>query len=263
MLTDTHCHLDFDWFDNDREQVINRAREVGLTRLLNPGITLESSEKAITLAKKYPEVYAAVGVHPNDGLTWHDRSLPQLRELISHPKVVAIGEIGLDYYRDRTPKEVQKRIFIEQLNLAVEQNLPVVIHCREAMGDMVKILTEWKSNIPAENYQLAKFPGVLHSFSGDLAEARKILDLKFLIGITGPVTFGKSLELQDLVIRLPRSCLLIETDAPFLTPHPYRGKRNEPAWVKLVAEKVAELHQEAYSKMTKTTAANAANLFGW
>lgn len=263
MLTDTHCHLDFDWFDNDREQVINRAREVGLTRLLNPGITLDSSKKAITLANKFPEVYAAVGVHPNDGLTWHDRSLPQLRELISHPKVVAIGEIGLDYYRDLTPKDVQKRIFIEQLNLATEQNLPVVIHCREAMEDMINILTEWKSSFSADGNQLSKFSGVLHSFSGGLADAKKILDLNFLIGITGPVTFGKSLDLQDLVIRLPLNSILIETDAPFLTPHPYRGKRNEPSRVKLVAEKVAELHQEVYNTVTKITAANAASLFGW
>ena len=261
MLTDTHCHLDFDWFDNDREQVIDRAREVGLARLLNPGITLESSEKAIALATKYQEVFAAVGVHPNDGLTWHEQSLNQLRKLISHPKVVAIGEIGLDYYRDRTPKEVQKSIFIEQLNLAAEENLPVVIHCREAMGDMITILTDWKSQIAAN--KMLKFPGVLHSFSGNMEAAKQILDLNFLIGITGPVTFGKSLKLQDLVIRLPMNSILIETDAPFLTPHPYRGKRNEPCRVKLVAEKVAELHQEAYNTVTKITAANAANLFGW
>jgi len=194
-LIDTHCHLDCDWFDNDREQVINRAREVGLTRLLNPGITLESSEKAISLANKFPEVFAAVGVHPNDGLVWHEQSSAHLQEMIAHPKVVAIGEIGLDYYRDRTPKDLQKHIFTEQLNLAAEENLPVVIHCREAMGDMIDILTEWKRNISPEKTQLSKFPGVLHSFSGDLADAKKILDLNFFIGITGPVTFGKSVEL--------------------------------------------------------------------
>lgn len=145
MLTDTHCHLDFDWFDSDRELVIDRAREVGLGRLLNPGITLQSSMAAIELAEKYPEVYAAVGVHPNDGLSWDDKTLATLRELASHPKVLAIGEIGLDYFRDRTPKEMQKRIFMEQLDLAADLKMPVVIHCREAMEDMLSILANWQT----------------------------------------------------------------------------------------------------------------------
>ena len=263
MLTDTHCHLDFDWFERDRDQVIERAREAGLTRLLNPGITVQSSTAAIGLADKYPEVYAAVGVHPNDGLSWENSTLDILCELASHPKVVAIGEIGLDYYRDRTPRQIQKKIFSEQLELAADLDLPVVIHCRDAMADMLMMLSAWQSGLERDQSDLAEHPGVLHSFSGSLSDAEKIRESNFLIGITGPVTFKKAVELQDLVIRLPRSCLLIETDAPFLTPHPHRGKRNEPAWVKLVAEKVAELHQEPYSKMTKTTAANAAKLFGW
>ena len=263
MLTDTHCHLDFDWFDCDRELVIDRAREVGLERLLNPGITLLSSIAAIELAEKYPEVYAAVGVHPNDGLSWDDKTLATLRELASHPKVLAIGEIGLDYYRDRTPKEMQKRIFMEQLDLAADLKMPVVIHCREAMEDMLSILANWQTGLKESDSSLEKFPGVLHSFSGNQSEAEKVRKSNFMIGLTGPVTFQNALELQDLVIRLPLSSILIETDAPFLTPHPFRGKRNEPGRVKLVAEKVAELHQEAYNTVTKITAANAANLFGW
>jgi TatD DNase family protein len=263
VLTDTHCHLDFDWFNDDRDQVIDRGRGVGLERLLNPGITVDSSRRAVKLAEKYPEVYAAVGVHPNDGLSWDNNSLTNLREMGSHPKVVAIGEIGLDYYRDRTPKDVQKRNFLEQLDLAAELNLPVVIHCREAMPDMLEILAKWHARLDESQSRLAKHPGVLHSFSGDREDAEKILSSNFLLGITGPITFRKAAVLQDLVIRLPLSSILIETDAPFLTPHPFRGKRNEPGNVKLVAEKVAELNQEAYNTVTKITAANAAELFGW
>ncbi len=263
MLTDTHCHLDFDWFDNDRAQVIDRARAVGLERLLNPGITIRSSHHAIKLAEEYAEVYAAVGVHPNDGLSWDHESISTLRDLASHPKVVAIGEIGLDYYRDRTPKDVQKRIFLEQLDLAAELRLPVVVHCREAMGDMLEILSGWQATLNESQSTLSKYPGVLHSFSGNMAEGEKIRISNFMLGLTGPITFQNAKALQDLVIRLPLSSILIETDAPFLTPHPYRGKRNEPGRVKLVAEKVAELHQEAYNTVTKITAANAAELFGW
>jgi TatD DNase family protein len=263
VLTDTHCHLDFDWFDSDRDQVIDRARSAGLKRLLNPGITIESSRKAINLADKYPEVFAAAGVHPNDGLTWDDESLSDLRVLAKHSKVVAIGEIGLDYYRDRTPKDVQKQIFVEQLELAAELGLPVVIHCREAMPDMLEILSDWKTGLEEAHSRLVRYPGVLHSFSGTEMDAEKIQKMNFLIGITGPITFQKAVVLQELVIRLPLRSILIETDAPFLTPHPFRGKRNEPGRVKLVAEKIADLHQEAYNTVTKTTAANAAELFGW
>lgn len=263
MLTDTHCHLDFDWFDEDREQVIERAREAGLQRLLNPGISVQSSQKGIRLAEAFREVFAAAGVHPNDGSSWDNNSLSSLRELATHPKVIAIGEIGLDYYRKRTPRELQKYIFLEQLELAAELNLPVVIHCREAMRDMLEILSKWHVDLEKNQPELFEFPGVLHSFSGNASEADSVRSLNFLVGITGPVTFQKAVELQDLVIRLPLNSLLVETDAPFLTPHPYRGKRNEPARVKLVVEKVAELRQATYNTITETTAENAANLFGW
>jgi len=263
VLTDTHCHLDFDRFDKDRDQVISRARDAGLSRILNPGITVESSRTALELAEKYPEVYAAVGVHPNDGLSWDKDAVAILRELAAHPKVVAIGEIGLDYYRDRTPQDQQKWIFQEQLNLAAELNLPVVVHCRDAMMDMLGILSEWQIGLEKSESSLAKNPGVLHSFSGTESDAEQIRSSNFVIGITGPVTFQNAVALQELVIKSPLTSILIETDAPFLTPHPFRGKRNEPGRVKLVAEKIAELHQEAYNNITTTTAANAAQLFEW
>lgn len=263
MLTDTHCHLDFDRFDKDRDQIIARARDVGITRILNPGITVESSRSAVELAEKYPEVYAAVGVHPNDGLSWTKDAIAILRDLAAHPKVLAIGEIGLDYFRDRTPQDLQKQIFLEQLDLAAELDLPVVVHCRDAMMDTLGILSEWQNGLEKSQSNLAKNPGVLHSFSGNENDAEQIRISSFMIGITGPVTFQNAVALQELVIRLPLTSILIETDAPFLTPHPYRGKRNEPGRVKLVAEKIAELHQEAYNTVTKITTANAAQLFGW
>ena len=263
MLTDTHCHLDFDWFEEDRDQVIARAREVGVKRLLNPGIHEISSQKALNLSDKYPEVYAAVGVHPNDALSWDDATLGNLRMMASHPKVVAIGEIGLDYYRDRAPMDVQKRIFLVQLHLAAELDLPVVIHCRDAMEDMISLLRDWQAVLEKSQSSITNSPGVLHSFSGSEQDAKEIRELNFLIGITGPITFRNSKELQELVIRLPLESILIETDAPFLTPHPFRGKRNEPARVKLVAEKIAELHSEVYNNVTQATALNADQLFGW
>jgi TatD DNase family protein len=263
VLVDTHCHLDFNSFDKDRDQVITRAREFGVERVLNPGINLESSTNAVNLAKKYSEVYAAVGVHPNDGLSWESDSVSRLRKLATHKKVVAIGEIGLDFYRDRTPKELQIQIFKEQLNLAAELNLPVVIHSRESLAEVLEILDEWRKKMNHSQSWLAEYPGVLHSFSGDMQLAERTRELNFFIGITGPVTFRNAEDLQDLVIRLPLQELLIETDAPFLSPHPHRGKRNEPARVKLVAEKIAELHQEAYNIVTEITTANAARLFRW
>jgi TatD DNase family protein len=263
VLVDTHCHLNFNSFDKDRDQVIDRARESGIERILNPGINIESSEMAIRLTEMYPEVYAAVGVHPNDGTSWGTGTKSRLRELADHPKVVAIGEIGLDFYRDRTPHDLQKRIFQEQLDLAAELDLPVVIHTRESIDEVLIILGQWCEGLVESRSGIVERPGVLHSFSGNQDDANQTTALNFYIGITGPVTFRNAKDLQDLVIRLPLQGLLIETDAPFLTPHPYRGKRNEPARVKLVAEKIAGLHQEAYNDVTGITASNAARLFGW
>jgi TatD DNase family protein len=263
VLVDTHCHLDFNSFDEDRDQIIDRAREAGIIRILNPGINLKSSENALKLADQYPEVYAAVGVHPNDGSSWEAGTISKLRELAAHSKVIAIGEIGLDFYRDRTPRDLQKIMFQEQLDLAAELDLPVVIHTRDSIDEVLNILAVWCEGLAESQSKVLERPGVLHSFSGDLEEAGQATGLKFLVGITGPVTFRNAKELQDLVIRLPLQDILIETDAPFLTPHPYRGKRNEPARVKLVAEKIAGLHQEAYNTVTNFTTANAARLFQW
>ena len=235
-LTDTHCHLDFRDFKKDRHRVLARAWEAGLERILVPGIDLPTSQAAIQLAARYDEIYAAVGMHPNSAQRWDAHNLGLLDEMAAHPKVVAIGEIGLDYYRDRTPHSLQKRVFQEQLTLASEQNLPVVIHTRNASADDRACITE-ALDILAE----AKVTGVLHSFSGNLKEAKRTLNLGFYIGITGPVTFKKAAELRDVVAAVPLDRLLVETDSPFLTPTPHRGKRNEPAFVQYVVAKISEI----------------------
>jgi TatD DNase family protein len=262
-LVDTHCHLDFNSFDADRELVIQWAREAGVLRIVNPGIDLPSSRAAQALAVDYPAVYAAVGVHPNSAATWGADSLPALRDLAGMEKVVAIGEIGLDYYRQHASHDVQRRVLLTQLELAAERGLPVILHCREAFADLLAILAEWRAGLVAAGSALAGRPGVLHSFSGDEAQATAALDLGFMIGLTGPVTFSKAASLQRLAGSLPLDKLLVETDAPFLAPHPQRGRRNEPAYVRLIAGKIAQLKEQPLETVVQATSANAARLFNW
>ncbi len=262
-LTDTHCHLDFKAFNKDRAEILARAEDAGLIKILNPGIDLTSSRRALELSDAHPQVYAAVGVHPNSALTWDGNTMAALRELAQHPKVVAIGEIGLDYYRDWAPPDIQRRVFQQQLELAGELGLPVVIHNRQASSDMMEMLAAWQVQFSSAPFQEEGRPGVLHSFSGEEDVARKALELNFFFGISGPVTFRKATELHNAVSALPLERLLIETDAPYLTPHPRRGSRNEPAYVRLVAERIAELHEQPLSQIAESTTANAARLFNW
>jgi len=262
-LVDTHCHLNFDVYDPDRSAVVERARQNGIGRILIPGVDLETSKTAIQYAQEFPEVFAAVGIHPNDGARWTENSLSELKAMAGEAKVVAIGEIGLDYYRQHTPHELQKAIFQQQLHLAAQLSLPVVIHNREAAADILNILHEWYTILSNGSTSLRSFPGVMHSFSGDLTFADELISMNFKLGINGPVTFRNSQALQETVRSLPVESLLMETDAPFLTPHPYRGKRNEPANVRIVAEKVAELKQEPVEKIVHVTTVEADKIFGW
>ena len=262
-LTDTHCHLDFNVFDPDREAVLTRAWEAGLVRLLVPGIDLASSVRAVHLADEYPQVYAGVGVHPNSALSWGPDTAHQLRNLAASPRVVAIGEIGLDYYRQGAPRAVQQDVLRAQLDLAAECSRPVIIHNRQATEDLLAILSEWQARMLAEGSPLAECPGVLHSFGGPDEVAEQAIRLGFFLGISGPVTFRNARDLQGMVARLPLERLLLETDAPFLTPHPRRGRRNEPAYVRFVAEKLSDLREEPLAQVASQTTANAARLFGW
>jgi TatD DNase family protein len=270
-LTDTHCHLYFNKFDDDRDEVITRARDAGVEYILVPGITRETSLDAVKLADAHPEVFAAIGIHPTDALTWTEETPEYLRDLAKNPSVKAIGEIGLDYYWDAAPNDLQQDILREQLAIAEELNLPVVIHMREkdnafygdCIEDLLTILGEWTSNLTSNAHSLATNPGVLHSFSGNIETAQRAIGLGFLLGVTGPVTFKKAEQRREVVASIPLESLLIETDAPFLTPHPKRGRRNEPAYVAFVAEKVAEIHAKTPAEIAKITSANAARLFSW
>jgi TatD DNase family protein len=254
MLIDSHCHLNFKKFDEDRLDVIARAKAGGIIAFINPGTNLDDSRQVVALAEQIPEVYAAIGVHPNDAAEVDEAVLSRLRELAAHPKVVAIGEIGLDYYWDEAPRPVQQRVFEQQLDLAKSLNLPVIIHQRDSAANTMDVLRQWGSG--------GKHPGlVLHSFSGDQAMADEAIDLGFYIGISGPVTFKNARDLPGIVASLPPERILVETDAPFLSPHPYRGKRNEPMRVKLVAEKVAELQHKSLAVMSQQLTKNTITLF--
>ena len=215
------------------------------------------------MAEATPEVFAAVGIHPNDALTFEAGTIGELRKLLASPKVRAVGEIGLDYYRDRAPKDIQMVVFRQQLALAEEAGLPVIIHNRNASSDLLEVLEDWHAELVKSNPILAENPGVLHSFSASPEIAQRAMAINFFIGITGPVTFKNAPELQELVSTLPLDCLLIETDAPFLTPHPHRGKRNEPADVRYTAEKIASLKNLPFAMVAETTTQNAGRLFHW
>lgn len=261
-FTDTHCHLDFDRFEKDRKQVLQRAWDAGLVWILNPGIDLKTSNSAIALAKQFPgKINAAVGIHPNYGKPWSADLLEKLQEISLKPEVVAIGEIGLDYYREHTPHEQQRKMLQAQLSLAEERSLPVVIHNRESTKDLLGILRTWVEGLKGSNNPLANHPGVLHSYSGDLETAESAIEMNFYIGISGPVTFNNAPDRKTITSALPLDHLLLETDAPFLAPHPNRGKRNEPAYIPLIAEEIARLHNTRLEVVAETTCTNAMNLF--
>ena len=249
-LIDSHAHLNFPQFDADREAVIARARKAGLVAILNVGTDLASSRTAVKLAEKYDFLYAAVGVHPHDARTLTPTVLDELRRLARHPKVVAIGEIGLDYYRDLSPRPMQQWAFADQLALAAELGLPVVVHSREAHDDVLATLQGWDG------------VGVLHSYSAGPERLEEVLELGFYIGISGPVTFPKANRLRAVAAAVPLERLLVETDCPYLTPVPHRGRRNEPAYVQYVVEAVARARETSPKAVARATADNARRLFG-
>ena len=277
MLTDTHCHLDLEKFDEDRDAVIQRALDAGLGRVLIPAMDHESSLAVIKLAKAYPKIYAAAGFHPTELEKWNEGSINDLRELnLNQPqenKIVAIGEIGLDYYwvKEADKKAQQREVLKQQLSLAKAVSKPVIIHMREendawfgqASIDLLAILNEWCTELRAQHHPLAEKPGVLHSFNGNLETAQKAMEMNFYIGVTGPVTYKNAEEKRSIIKKLPLTRILIETDAPFLSPVPHRGKRNEPAFVAHIADKIAEIHMTTREQIAEITTANANHLFGW
>ncbi|HID87967.1 MAG TPA: TatD family deoxyribonuclease [Anaerolineae bacterium] len=259
QLIDTHAHLDFPQFDDDREEVIQRALEAGVAQIITIGVDLESSRAAIALAEKYSHIYATVGMHPHDAIQLTPQVLAELQELARHPKVVAVGEMGLDFYRNLSPREAQRRAFEAQLALAREIGKPVVIHDRDAHGEVMATLRRWVADHPAQANQRPL--GVLHCFSGGPEMAREAVGLGFYISLAGPVTFLNARKPVEVARQVPLENLLVETDAPFLSPHPYRGRRNEPARVRLVAQRIAEIKKLPLEELARITTANAQRVF--
>jgi TatD DNase family protein len=264
FLVDSHCHLDLDHFDQDRDAVVERARQQGVRLIVNPGIDLNHCRHALELADRYPEVYAAVGFHPNSSDQYDSSKLADLRALAAHPKVVAVGEIGLDYYWDKVDPAQQAIAFREQLDLAAELGLPVIIHSRDANEDIAATLEKWVESSAFRSSPLAQrpFAGVLHAFGGDLTLAQRAYEWNFVLSLGGPVTYKNARSLHALVPQLRLDRLMLETDAPYLTPHPHRGERNEPSYVALVAAQMAALYGRSVEEIAAETSAVALRFYG-
>lgn len=252
MLFDTHAHLNDEQFDIDRDDIIAKIKKDNISFVVNPGADMKSSISSIELANKYDFIYAAVGVHPHDVKDMTNDDITKLKELAKDKKVVAIGEIGLDYYYDNSKREDQKKWFIEQIKLANELKLPIIIHDRDAHEDCFNIIKEYKSD---------EIGCVLHSFSGSVELAKEYVKLGCMLSISGPVTFKNNKKTPKVVKEIPLKHLMIETDSPYLTPHPYRGKRNDPSYVCLIAQKIADEKEISYEEVCKATLENAKTFF--
>lgn len=251
-LIDSHAHLDLPEFDRDRDAVLERARAAGVETVITVGIGIGECRRALELADRHSFVYATLGIHPHNAAELDLAMLDFIENNARHPKVVALGEMGLDYYRNLSSRQDQVRCFRAQLDLARSLKKPVVIHDRDAHDDTMSILRQEKAG---------EAGGVLHCFSGDAAMARACIDMGFFISIPGTVTFKSAAPLQEVVRQVPLESLLVETDCPFLTPVPYRGGRNEPAYVRLVAEKIAEIKKLSPDEVAGITSGNARKLF--
>ncbi|MFJ8259904.1 TatD family hydrolase [Peribacillus asahii] len=253
MLFDTHVHLNAEQFEEDLTEVITRAQDAGVANMIVVGFDRPTITKAMELVETYDFLYAAVGWHPVDAIDMTDADLEWIESLAAHPKVVAIGEMGLDYYWDKSPKEIQMEVFRKQIRLAKRVRLPIIIHNREATADIITILREEEASLVG---------GIMHCFSGSVETAKECLEMNFYISLGGPVTFKNAKKPKEVAAEVPLDRLLIETDCPYLAPHPFRGKRNEPAYVKLVAEQIASIKQVSVEEVARITTENAKKIFG-
>jgi TatD DNase family protein len=253
-LIDSHAHLDSGKFESDRAATIQRAEENGISHILTIGCDLDSSAKSVAIAAQFPQVYAAVGVHPHAAEEINTAGIERLEQLLAQPKVVALGEIGLDYFRDRSPRDIQREAFRRQIRLARQVNKPIIVHDRDAHDEVLQILIEEDG---------AQVGGVLHCFSGDRKMAQQCLDLGFYLSFPGPVTYPKNDFTRDVVRSIPIERLLVETDCPYLAPQPFRGQRNEPAYVRATAEKIAALKGLSLADVARITSRNCRQLFGF
>ena len=252
MLVDTHCHLDFPEFDTDRDAVLQRAKDAGIGYIVNIGSSLQGSKKSLELAQQYGCIFAAAGIHPHEADSFDDHTLQEIKELLKQPKVVAVGEIGLDYFKNYSRQENQKTVFKSLINLAQEFNLPLVIHTRQAQDDTLKLLKK-----------AGAAKAVVHCFSGDEVFLKECLSLGFFISFTCNITYKKCDRLRDIVEIAPLERLLLETDAPFLPPEGMRGKRNEPAAVLKLAEEIAGIKQISPEEVARITTQNAKTFFNF
>lgn len=251
MFVDTHAHLQWKSFDNDRDLIIKRAKKQEVLHIVNIGFDIENSKKAIELANQYEELYATVGIHPHNANQYEEKNLKILETLSKNKKIVAIGEVGLDYYRNLSPQITQKQAFENQLLLAIEQNLPVIIHNRKAEPDILDILSKFKG----------KIQGIMHCFSADIVFAKKCIQLGFFISFAGNITYPKAYNLHETAKWINLKDMLIETDCPWLAPQEMRGKRNEPSYLPSIAQKIAELKQISIKEIAKETTENAKKIF--
>ncbi len=250
-MIDSHCHLNYIEKSGSAADLVANATDSGVHTIINIGTDLKSSETSVSYSKQFDSVYAAVGIHPSDAKHSNDKVLAEIKELTLKNKVVAVGEIGLDYYRDHSPRDVQRKVFKQQLEMAVDVKLPIVIHTREAFDDTYEIVKDFAFDIPG---------GVFHCFPGTVAQAQKVFDLGFVISVGGIITYKKA-TMADVAREVPLEKIILETDAPFLTPVPYRGKTNRPALVKYVYQHLAELKQIDVTEVEKTVDRTVQKLF--
>jgi len=260
MLIDSHAHLDAPEFNGDRDQVLTRARKQGVSTIINVGVDLESSRASLHIAQCYPDIFTTVGFHPNIAHEMKEGDLSLLRELAGNSKVVAIGEIGLDFYRKSSSRQRQLEVFQQQLDLAAELGLPVVIHCRNAHKEVLDIVVPWAKSI-SHSTGYSHGLGVIHCFSGNVMLAQRYIKLGFLISLPGSLTYPSARDMLEVAQKLTLDKLLVETDSPFLAPQLHRGQRNEPSYVSLVVNKIAEVRQVPAETVAQATAQNAINLF--
>lgn len=253
MYFDTHAHLDDGRFKEDQDKVIMRAKDAGVSLIVNVGYNLISAKNTVELTKKYDFIYGAVGIHPHDAKDANDNVLSRIKNMTKEPKIVAIGEIGLDYYYDNSPRDIQKRVFRRQIMLARELKMPIIIHDRDAHQDVFDIVKEEKA---------CEVGGIFHCYSGSLEMAREVMKLGFYISFGGPVTFKNAHKLKEVAKEVPLDRMLIETDCPYLTPVPYRGKRNEPSYVLHTAKEIADIRGMNVDELAKITYENGKKVFG-
>jgi TatD DNase family protein len=253
MYIDSHCHLEIEEFDNDRAQVISKSLEEGLVYMLTVGTEERYFMKVAEIVDAYPEIYGAIGIHPHNGQAYTNGVAERLRNALTHPKIVALGEIGLDFFKNYSTKPAQIKAFESQMDLACREGLPVIIHSRDSRQETLAVLKQFSGSLPAK--------GVIHCFSYDLDTAKKLLDMGFYLSVPGTITYTKNTSLVDVAKYIPQDRILVETDAPFLAPNPYRGKRNMPHFVKITTEAVARIRSVTVQDLLSSVRFNFETLF--